>query len=96
MDDEGAMCIRSDEQTLYDGWVAFRFPSAFSGVAKLREWWDEPGGCFRIEVHVANKLLGPLVGYRGSFTVEERPCHAADIPADVLPVREERRESFAR
>ena len=40
----------------------------------------------------ANKLLGPLFGYEGSFTVEERPCPAPAIPADVLPVREEHRE----
>jgi hypothetical protein len=92
VDDDGAMCIRSGEQRFYEGRVAFRFPLIFSGVANVREWWDEEAACFRIEVDVANKLLGHLFGYRGSFTVEERPCPAADIPADVLPVREEHRE----
>ncbi len=86
------MCIRSGEQRFREGPVAFRFPLIFFGVADVREWWDEAAACFRIEVHVANKLLGPLFGYRGSFTVEERPCPAADIPADVRPVREEHRE----
>ena len=92
VDDEGAMRIRSGEQRFYEGRVAFRFPLIFSGAANVREWWDEAAACFRIEVHVANKLLGPLFGYRGSFTVEEFPGPAADIPADVLPVREEHRE----
>ena len=92
VDDDGAMCILSGEQRFYEGPVAFRFPLIFSGVADLREWWDEAGACFRIEVHVANKLLGPLFGYRGSFTVEERPCLAGDVPADVRPIREEHRE----
>lgn len=91
-DDEGAMCIRSGEQRFYEGRVAFRFPLVFSGVADVREWWDESAACFRIEVHVANKLVGPLFGYRGTFTVEEQPCSADDLPADVLPVREENRE----
>jgi Domain of unknown function (DUF4166) len=92
VDDEGAMCIRSGEQRFYEGPVAFRFPLIFSGVADVREWWDEVAACFRIEVHVANELLGPLFGYRGSFTVEEHPCPAGDVPAEVRPFREEHRE----
>ena len=59
--------------------------SLFSGVANVREWWDEDAQRFRIEVHVANKLLGPLFGYRGSFTVAEHPCADEDIPLDVRP-----------
>ncbi len=92
VDEEGAMCIRSGGQRFYEGPVAFRFPLIFSGVANVREWWDEGAACFRIEVRVANELLGPLFGYSGSFTVEERPCPAGAIPADVRPVREEHRE----
>jgi hypothetical protein len=92
VDDEGAMCIRSGEQRFYEGPVTFRFPLIFSGVADVREWWDEAAACFRIEVHVAHKVLGRLFGYRGSFTVEERPCLAGEVPSDVRPVREEHRE----
>ena len=40
----------------------------------------------------ATGWFGKLFGYRGSFTVEERPCTRDQIPVDVLPVREERRE----
>jgi hypothetical protein len=47
---------------------------------------------FRIEVNVANRLFGPLFGYRGSFTVVERKCDPDEIPLDVRPLREERRE----
>jgi hypothetical protein len=92
VDDAGAMCIRSGEQRLHEGRLAFRFPLVFSGVADVREWWDEKAQRFRIEVHVANKLLGPLFGYRGSFTVAEHPCTDEGIPIDVRPIREERRE----
>ena len=47
---------------------------------------------YRIEVSVMNRLFGPLFGYRGSFTVDECKTGAADIPLDVLSVREEPRE----
>lgn len=92
VDDEGAVCIRSGEQRFFEGPIAFRFPLTLSGVAQVREWWDDEAQRFRIEVHVANRLLGPLFGYRGSFTVTERPCTEAEVPADVRPRREERRE----
>lgn len=92
VDDTGAMCLRSAEQRLYEGPIALRFPLLLSGIADVREWWDEADDCFRIDVRVANKILGPLFGYRGSFTVEERRCTADDIPGDVLPAREEQRE----
>ena len=92
VDDEGAMCIRSGEQRFYEGRLGFRFPLLFSGVADVREWWDEASQRFRIEVHVANKLLGPLFGYRGSFTVADHPCTADEVPIDVRPIREEVRE----
>lgn len=92
VDDEGAMCIRSGEQRFFEGRLGFRFPLLFSGVADVREWWDETAQRFRIEVRVANKLLGPLFGYRGFFTVAERPCSADEVPIDVRPIREEVRE----
>ncbi len=92
VDDDGAMCIRSGEQRFYEGRLAFRFPLLFSGIADVREWWDEEAQRFRIEVRVTNKLLGPLFGYRGSFTVTEHPCAPDAIPADVRPIREEIRE----
>lgn len=92
VDDDGAMCLRSGEQRFFEGPAAFRFPLLLSGAADVREWWDQRAQCFRIEVHVANRILGPLFGYRGSFTVTEHPCTDADIPLDVRPVREEHRE----
>jgi Domain of unknown function (DUF4166) len=90
--DDGALRIRSGEQRVHEGPISFRLPLLFSGVANVREWWDEEGERFRIEVHVANHVLGPLFGYHGSFTVVEHPCTDGDIPLDVRPLREERRE----
>jgi hypothetical protein len=92
VDDAGAMCLRSGEQRFSERRVRFRFPLLLSGIANVREWWDDDAECFRIEVHVANRLLGPLFGYRGWFTVEERPCPTGTVPTDGRPVREEWRE----
>jgi hypothetical protein len=92
VDADGAMCIRTGEQRFYEGPIAFRFPALFTGQAVVREWWDEPEGRFKIDVSVCNRLFGPLFGYRGTFDVVERPCTPADVPLDVKPVREERRE----
>ena len=92
VDNAGAMCIRSGEQRFYEGPIAFRFPPLFSGVAEVREWWDGDAERFRIDVRVVNQVFGPLFGYRGSFTVVERECSPEEIPLDVRPLREERRE----
>ena len=81
VDDEGAMCIRSSEQRFHEGRIAFRFPLLFSGVADVREWFDEDDGLFRIEVHVTNKLLGPLFGYRGAFSVPSTYAPTVTFPS---------------
>ena len=41
---------------------------------------------------VVNRLLGPLFGYRGWFTVQETGMEEDEIPSDVRPRREEWRE----
>ena len=91
VDERGGLRLRSGEQRFYEGPVAFRFPSIFSGGADVCEWFDEASGRFRIEVEVTNRMWGRLFGYRGSFDVEwiEAP-HGP--PASARPKREERRE----
>jgi len=56
------------------------------------EWYDDAIQMFRIEVRVTNRCWGPLFGYRGTFSVETKPVKPKDVPADVKPRREERRE----
>ena len=92
VDGAGGLRLRSGEQRFYERRIAFRFPMAASGVAEVHEWWDEDEQRFRISVEVRNRRFGPLFGYRGWFEVEERPCPPDAVPADVRPVREERRE----
>lgn len=92
VDERGGLRIRSGEQRFYEGPIAFRFPMLFSGVAVVREWYDDALGRFRIEVNVRNRRWGPLFGYEGTFDVEWRPVSPGEIPAAIMPRREEHRE----
>jgi len=92
VDAHGGLRLRSGAQRFYEGRLGFPFPMVLSGVADVHEWFDAEVGRFRIEVSVTNRLWGPLFGYRGSFDVEWRTVTPDDIPAHILPARQERRE----
>ena len=87
---DGSMCLRSSQQRFYEGWCGFTFPHHLTGIANVREWYDDGKECFRIEVAVENHVFGPLFGYEGSFNVEW--LENAVVPAELRPIREERRE----
>lgn len=91
-DDQGGLRLQSGAQRFYEGRVAFRFPMLFSGVADVREWFDEANECFRISVDVRNKTWGRLFGYRGSFAVEWHNIALGEVPSRILPHRQEARE----
>ena len=74
------------------GGSAFDFPMVFSGIADVREWYDEQTGRFRIVVDVRNRLWGRLFGYSGSFDVEWRTVEPGTVPAEIMPMRQERRD----
>ena len=92
VDEEGGLRIRSGAQRFYEGLVGFRFPLLFSGIADVRESYDEAARCFRIVVDVHNHVWGPLFGYRGRFDVEWRPVKDGGVPGHIQPRRQERRE----
>jgi Domain of unknown function (DUF4166) len=91
-DEQGGLCLRSGAQRFYEGAIAFNFPMPFSGIAEVREWYDEAAACFRITVDVRNRTWGRLFGYRGSFSVEWVPVAEGRVPPHVLPKRQEHRE----
>ncbi len=92
VDEDGAMRLRSTKQRFYEGWVGFSFPMLFSGVADVREWYDDDREQFGIEVNVTNPVWGPLFGYRGHFDVTWLDCPPDNVPQHLKPLREERRE----
>lgn len=89
VDEHGALLIRSGEQRLYEGPLGVRIPSLVTGVARLRESYDERIGMFRIEVAVTNRWFGPLFGYRGTFSARYPACDT--VPVAVQPLREQLR-----
>ena len=91
VDAEGGLSLVSGAQRFYEGPIGFSFPLLFSGVAHVREWFDEKIGRFRISVDVSNRTWGRLFGYRGSFDVEWRTIDGPP-PEHVLPLRQEQRE----
>jgi hypothetical protein len=92
VDARGGLCLRSGAQRFYEGLIGFTFPLLFSGIANVCEWYEEKDQRFHIEVNVANRVWGPLFGYRGSFNIEWQTVNGAGMPPDILPVRCEHRE----
>jgi hypothetical protein len=90
VDEAGGLRLRSGAQRFYEGPIGFSFPMLFSGIADVREWYDDAARCFRIVVDVHNRVWGPLFGYRGSFNVEWRTV--TEVPSHILPKRQERRD----
>lgn len=92
VDDRGGLRLKSGAQRFYEGPIAFCFPLLFSGIADVCEWYDDSIDKYRIEVNVTNRVWGPLFGYRGQFECEWQNVAGDEIPSDVKPIREERRE----
>ena len=65
---------------------------SFSGVAEVREWYDDRDQRFRIEMSATNRAWGPLFGYSGRFQVERRSLTPDAVPSEILPRRVEQRE----
>ncbi|RIV37927.1 DUF4166 domain-containing protein [Micromonospora radicis] len=89
VDATGALTIRSGLQRFPNGLAC---PALLTGEARVREWYDQAAGRFRIQVAVTSRRFGPLFGYSGSFTVHYVGPNRAPVPAAVRPLRENPRE----
>src|SRR6185295_9150899 len=85
VDEQGGLRLRSGAQRFYEGPIAFNFPMALSGIADVREWYDDKTRRFRIVVEVRNSIWGQLFGYRGSFDIEWLSVKAGEVPGHILP-----------
>lgn len=92
VEENGGLRLRSGAQRFYERAIGFSFPMLFSGMADVREWFDDEAQCFRIVVAVRNSVWGPLFGYRGRFNVEWRKVARGEIPGRIFPERQERRD----
>ena len=91
VDESGGVKLRSGAQRFYEGPIGFSFPLLFSGIADVREWYDDQIQKFRIDVNVHNRRWGPLFGYRGAFDAEWIRG-ISQLPETMKPIRFERRE----
>lgn len=89
--DDGALHMTTGAQRLYEFRVGVRFPLLFSGIGRIR-LSPSDGDRLRIDVNISNRIWGPIFGYNGWFSTRYEPCPPANIPDDVKPLREERRE----
>jgi hypothetical protein len=90
--ENGGIRIRSGDQRFYEGRLQFRFPSLLTGIADVCEWYDDNESTYKISVEVNNALLGPIFRYDGRFQAHFMEFNSENIPLDVKPLREERRE----
>lgn len=88
----GGLLITSQDQRFTGLPGAPRCPAMVTGQARVHEWFDDRADCFRINVQVTNPVLGPVIGYAGSFRAEFiSVTDPAAIPRHVRPVREQAR-----
>lgn len=66
----GGLVITSGDQRVSALPGSPRCPAALTGRATVHEWFDDEADRFRISVRVTNPVVGPVIGYEGSFTAE--------------------------
>jgi hypothetical protein len=90
VDERGDLWFRTGAQRLYEGPISLRIPLILSGVALVREAYNDEQGAFEIDVQVNNRLFGHIFGYKGVFTLTQTDC--PQVPPAALPKRVEKRE----
>ena len=88
-DGRGGLVIRSGAHRFREGPIDVALPALLAGDATVHETYDDHAGCFRIQVHVANRRFGPLFGYRGTFRTSYADAATLSLRPGLRPVREE-------
>ena len=90
--ENGDLILRTSAQRLLFPIGTLRFPQILSGVAYVRESYDETMERFEIDVDIRNSIFGTIFGYRGWFNLEMVQCNRSQIPDDAFPSVESERE----
>jgi hypothetical protein len=90
--EDGDLVLKTGAQRLFLPFLTLRFPQILSGVAYVRESFNEHQNRFEIDVDIRNALFGTIFGYRGWFNLELINCIPDDIPRDAFPLVETSRE----
>jgi hypothetical protein len=86
VDEQGGLLIRSGQQRFREFGIGLVVPRVITGIAEVRERYDDKLHRFCIEVVFTNPVFGPLFGYGGTFTASY-PEHTG-VPVWVKPLRE--------
>ena len=78
--EDDALALEIGDQWLRAGDRYLRLPAVMAAGGTLRDRYDDDAGEFRVAAEIANPLVGPVFGYRGSFDTEFR-----EVPADRRP-----------
>jgi hypothetical protein len=92
VDAEGALIVTTGAQRLFAGPFTIRWPRFFSGDAYVKESYNDELERFEVDVTIANRFWGKILGYRGFFDLERVDCTVDQIPEGIKPVRESNRE----
>ncbi len=92
VDERGSLCLQTGRQRLYEWRMGIPFPMLFSGHARVVESFNDAEERFEVLVDISNPIWGRIFGYKGWFHLDEIACSSENIPFDVKPLREERRE----
>ena len=90
--ENGDLVLKTGAQRLFLPMLTLHFPQLLSGVAHVRETYNEQQERFEIDVDIRNSIFGTIFGYRGWFHLEMIECNRDAIPADAFPVIESARE----
>ncbi|WP_226482278.1 DUF4166 domain-containing protein [Natrinema amylolyticum] len=74
--EDGALALSIGAQWLRVGGRYLEFPSPLSVDGRLRDWYDDDDGRFRVSAAIINPLLGTVFEYEGTFENEFRPREA--------------------
>ena len=82
----GDLVLKTGAQRLFLPMLTLHFPQLLSGVAFVRESYNERQERFEIDVDIRNSIFGTIFGYRGWFHLEMIDCTRDAIPEDAFPV----------
>lgn len=84
--EDGALVVAGGRQWVRLAGRYVRLPWPLAVDVTVRDRYDPAGECFEVTATVESALAGHVLGYRGTFTQEQREMTA--VPADLRPTED--------
>ncbi|WP_306054928.1 DUF4166 domain-containing protein [Natronococcus wangiae] len=82
--EDGALALLIGTQWLRIGERYLALPETLSADGRLRDWYDDAAGRYRVAAEITNPLLGTVFGYEGTFENEFRSRETVESPTSAL------------